>query len=344
MQKGMPLKKPESAAWASVLEALMEAAASVLSADSLDDTLTRVSDRLHSLVPYDDLTVYAADHERFLLVPAFACGTFVDEVMADEFPLDAGVTGAALKTGEARNITDSLHESNIAWVAETPQEPEAFICVPLMVERRTVGALNVYRSAATPFTDVEFEVVKRFAVMAALAFDSARQREMLRRQAETDALTGLLNRLAFQHALERAIAAAGRVRHPVHLVVADVDHFKDINDSYGHAVGDQALVAVAAALRSALREGDIVGRLGGEEFGFLLPDTDLPTALAVTERVRDAVRDLHVVDHQITLSAGLAAPTVALEGADELFLAADAALYRAKRTGRNRTCCHAAAV
>jgi diguanylate cyclase (GGDEF)-like protein len=339
----MPLEKAQSDAWAGVLEALMEAAASVLSADSLDDTLTRVSERLRSLVPYDDLTVYAADHERHKLVPAFACGTYVDEIMADEFELDEGITGQALKTGEARNITDSLAESSVAWVADTPQDPEAFICVPLMVESRTVGALNVYRSARMPFTDLEFEVVKRFSVMAALAFDSARQREMLRAQAETDALTGLLNRLAFQHALERSIAAAGRVRNPVHLVVADIDHFKEINDSYGHAVGDQALVAVARALTSALREGDIVGRLGGEEFGFLLPDADLPTALAITERVREAVRDLHVVDHQITLSAGLAAPTAALESADELFLAADAALYRAKRTGRNRTCCHAPA-
>jgi diguanylate cyclase (GGDEF)-like protein len=332
----------ESAAWADVLEALMEAAASVLSADSLDDTLTRISERLLALVPYDDLTVYAADHERFLLVPAFACGTFVDEVMADTFPLDAGVTGATVKTGQARNVRNSGAESDIEFVAGTGEDPEAFVCVPLLVEDRTVGALNVYRTAALPFTDLEFEVIKRFGVMAALAFDSARQREALRRQAETDALTGLMNRLAFQHSLERAIAAAGRVRHPVHLVVADVDHFKEINDSYGHAVGDQALVAVATAIRSALRECDVVGRLGGEEFGFLLPDTDLRTALIVTERVRDAVRDLRVVDHDITLSAGLAAPSAALETADELFLAADAALYRAKRTGRNRTCCHAA--
>ena len=339
----MPLKDPEPADWANVLEALMEAAASVLSADSLDDTLTRVSERLRSLVPYDDLTVYAADHERFKLVPAFACGTYIDEIMADEFELDQGITGAALRSGEARNIADSLNVDGVAWVADTPQDAEAFICVPMLVETRTVGALNVYRSAKRPFSDTEFDVVKRFGVMAALAFDSARQREMLRKQAETDALTGLMNRLAFQHALERAIASAGRVRNPVHLVVADIDHFKEVNDSYGHAVGDQALVAVAQALKSALREGDIVGRLGGEEFGFLLPDTDLPTALAITERVRAAVRDLHVVDHQITLSAGLAAPTAALESADELFLAADAALYRAKRTGRNRTCCHAPA-
>src|ERR1700742_3013965 len=147
----MPLNNPEPADWATVLEALMEAAASVLSADSLDETLTRISDRLRSLVPYDDLTVYAADHERFKLVPAFACGTYVDEIMADEFELDAGVTGATLQTGEARNITDSLAEPNVAGVADTPQDPEAFICVPLMVETRTVGALNVYRSATKPY-------------------------------------------------------------------------------------------------------------------------------------------------------------------------------------------------
>src|SRR6476469_1449557 len=101
--------------------------------------------------------------------------------MADDFPLDAGITGVALKTGEARNVADALQDADVAWIAETPQDPEAFICVPLTVESRTVGALNVYRGA--PFTDMEFEVVKRFGVMAALAFDAARQREMLRKQA-----------------------------------------------------------------------------------------------------------------------------------------------------------------
>src|SRR3954469_5266645 len=140
----MPRPKTEAAAWASVLEALMEAAASVLSAASLDDTLTRISERLRALVPYDDLTVYSADQDRFLLVPAFACGTFVDEVMADTFPLDAGVTGAALKTGVARNIVNSVAEDDVVIVAGTDEGPEAFVCVPLIVEDRTIGALNVY--------------------------------------------------------------------------------------------------------------------------------------------------------------------------------------------------------
>ncbi len=95
----MPSSGMSPAAWASVLEALMEAAASVLSAASLEDTLQRMGDRLVDLVPYDDLTLYETDHAQGMLVPAFARGSYIDEVMADSFPIDQGVTGKVLAAG-----------------------------------------------------------------------------------------------------------------------------------------------------------------------------------------------------------------------------------------------------
>ena len=157
-----------------------------------------MADRLVDLVPYDDLTLYAVDHENGLLVPAFACGSFVDEVMADSFPIDEGITGETLTSGKARNIPRIDLVPGVEAVEGTELDPESAIVLPLKVEGRTVGALNVYRAGEdAAFDDKEFHVVERFGVMAALAFESAQHRHRLREQADTDSLTGLLNRRAF---------------------------------------------------------------------------------------------------------------------------------------------------
>jgi diguanylate cyclase (GGDEF)-like protein len=120
----------------------------------------------------------------------------------------------------------------------------------------------------------------------------------------------------------------------------DVDHFKSVNDRYGHAVGDDALIAVANACLEGKRNSDIVGRLGGEEFAMLLPETDLYQARIVAERIRKniAARSLtaYAVHFKVTASVGFAAATVSMSGFEALLNAADEALYQAKEQGRNR--------
>ena len=121
--------------------------------------------------------------------------------------------------------------------------------------------------------------------MAALAFDSARQRDTLREQARTDGLTGLLNHRALpRDAARRARAARPRAERPLSVVVLDLDHFKSVNDVYGHAEGDKVLKEVAARLRAAVRAGDTVARLGGEEFALILPGVDGDGAAEAAER------------------------------------------------------------
>ena len=114
-----------------------------------------------------------------------------------------------------------------------------------------------------PFSDAEVELVERFATMAALAYDSARQRDLLREEVRTDSLTGLLNHRGSQERLRSALDDAARAGGQVTVVVIDLDHFKRINDTFGHAEGDRALALAAAALRDVVRETDAVGRLGG---------------------------------------------------------------------------------
>ncbi len=172
------------------------------------------------------------------------------------------------------------------------------------------------------------------------------QRSLLHAQlqaaARTDPKTGLLNAAAWQREADTEIGRAQRMGNSLALVLVDIDHFKKVNDTYGHLVGDQVLIQVAATLRSQLREYDVVGRFGGEEFVVLLPGADVHEARRVAERLRTRVGRMAVAAEQamvtVTVSAGVA--VMNLHGADliELLAAADLALYRAKELGRDRIC------
>ena len=318
----------------SALEALVEAAAGILAADSLEGTLGRIAHHLRALLHFDDLTVYEIDEAAGLLRPVFAVGDWVDEVLENPIPLGTGVTGWVVEHRQTRNVPNVCDEPLSNVVAGTPDEPEAFVCVPLLARDRVLGALNVYRNGAdAAFSDAEVELIERFATMAALAYDSARQRETLREQVKRDGLTGLLNHRACHERLRQELADGG----PVAVVCIDLDHFKVINDAYGHAEGDRVLAATAERLRSVVRASDVVGRLGGEEFVLILPGVDAEGAEDCAERARAALAELTVRGRPLAASAGVAASPADGVDAGELLENGDAALYWAKRTGRGRT-------
>src|SRR5215216_6389411 len=323
---------------ASALEALVDAAAGILAADSLSDTLGRIAHHLGELLDYDELSVYEVDRAAGMLVPVFALGAYADEVMADSFPITNGVTGWVVSNRRTRNVARADEDPLVAVVQGTEMEPESFVSVPLLVEDRVVAALNVYRIGLDKsFSDAEVAQVERFATMAALAFDSARQRDTLREQARTDGLTGLLNHRACHERLGDEVARAGALDRPLAVVVLDLDHFKMVNDAYGHAEGDKVLVAVAERLRSVVREDDHVARLGGEEFALILPGVDGALAAEAAERARAAIADVRVGGRALSCSAGVSAyPDDAGEAARLLELA-DGALYWAKRSGRDQS-------
>lgn len=162
----------------------------------------------------------------------------------------------------------------------------------------------------------------------------------LKQQATTDGLTGALNRRAFREEGERAISLAGRHRTDVALIGFDLDFFKKINDTYGHPAGDEVLVRVADIARATLRSGDIFGRVGGEEFSIVLPHTDREGAVAVAEKLREAIAGVSFEFDgkpvRITASFGLARLSLIARDLDTLMAHADAALYASKASGRNR--------
>jgi diguanylate cyclase (GGDEF)-like protein len=185
-----------------------------------------------------------------------------------------------------------------------------------------------------------FEALVLSAGLADRTAAMRRDRDAARAMADIDALTGVLNRRALQRRFDES---GGQRRGPTSqsVLFCDIDHFKRLNDSLGHAVGDDALRAVASELRRELRSRDSIGRYGGEEFVLLLPDCDLEAAMAIAERLRTGVEELgrppRFGEHPLTISIGVAAraPGEAIEATVQR---ADAAMYEAKRTGRNRVC------
>jgi diguanylate cyclase (GGDEF)-like protein len=166
--------------------------------------------------------------------------------------------------------------------------------------------------------------------------------QQLQAAARTDAKTGLLNATAWQREADTELSRAQRTHDPLALLLIDIDYFKRVNDTHGHLMGDQVLIAVATTLCGQLRDYDVVGRFGGEEFVVLLPGTDIVEACRVAERLRGRVRRLAVPAEDstvgVTISVGVS--LFRLHGADliELLAAADLALYRAKQSGRDRVC------
>ena len=164
----------------------------------------------------------------------------------------------------------------------------------------------------------------------------------LEHAAMTDLLTGLPNRRAGMGALEKAWAASSRFEQAISVLVLDIDHFKRVNDTYGHAVGDKVLIEVAQQIQRAARKDDSVCRLGGEEFLMICRNTGLKPALLAADRLRRTIEALqiNVGDNVIrsTVSIGVASREPQMADSDTLVNAADRALYRAKETGRNRSC------
>jgi diguanylate cyclase (GGDEF)-like protein len=166
--------------------------------------------------------------------------------------------------------------------------------------------------------------------------------QQLQAAARTDAKTGLLNAAAWQREADTELSRAQRTHDPLALLLIDIDHFKRVNDTHGHLIGDQVLVGVASTLCGQLRDYDVVGRFGGEEFVVLLPGADTVEACRVAERLRGRVRRLAVPAEDgtvaVTISVGVALFRMHGEDLIELLAAADLALYRAKQSGRDRVC------
>jgi diguanylate cyclase (GGDEF)-like protein len=232
-------------------------------------------------------------------------------------------------------LVSELDPSVDAWLTAIMPDARNVAVVPLAADA-VVGVL-VAETGRRPGSRIERRVVattERFASHTALAMRNANLLERMQLMAVTDGLTQLANRRSFDRALDRELQRATRTDGRLSVVLIDIDHFKNLNDTHGHLVGDNVLRQIASALRECGREYDTIARYGGEEFAAVLPGCSSALAVQVAERLRRAVEE-GPTDVPVTASAGVA--TYPYDGVDVegLLGAADRALYSAKRAGRN---------
>jgi diguanylate cyclase (GGDEF)-like protein len=246
----------------------------------------------------------------------------------------------ALRHG-SRYRTAGYDAPACAHYRKPADEAAGRLCIPLVTHDDLIGMLHLEGLADGPEQETQERLAVTVAEQLALALGNARLRESLRRQSVLDPLTGLFNRRHFDAALKRELARARRKHVPVSLVLVDIDHFKRVNDEYGHAVGDAVLRTIAQQLRLGIREGDIACRYGGEEMVLLLPECATADASRRAEAIRVALAAITPNPEgegpeRVTASFGVATYPVHAQDGEALFWAADKALYRAKQYGRNR--------
>ncbi|MFN0298861.1 MAG: diguanylate cyclase [Burkholderiales bacterium] len=250
----------------------------------------------------------------------------------------------ALRRGRPYLVADpggSLSCKHLTTVAE-----HGYVCVPLTAQGDTLGMLHLQPGTCAIADDQRVaEKVERLAATLSehisLAVANVRLRESLRMQATKDGLTGLFNRRFMEEILERELRRALRKNRQLAVFMVDIDHFKRINDLFGHEVGDLVLREVAECLRANIRQEDFACRYGGEEFVLVLPESDIEALMPRATTILDAIGRLVVTHHgqpigQVTVSIGMAAAPQHGNNVLDLVRAADQALYRAKNDGRNQ--------
>jgi diguanylate cyclase (GGDEF)-like protein len=260
--------------------------------------------------------------------------------LPSESPLNAALVGAepescaAIRLGRA-HVRDGerapLLECEICGGL-----PGASLCTPSLVGGEVIGSVLVEREGA--LGDGDERRVHETVSQAAPVLANLRTLALAEGRALTDTLTGLPNKRSIEDTLKRMAAQAGRSRTPLAAIMFDLDHFKRVNDVYGHNHGDEVLAAVGAAITACVRESDFAGRYGGEEFLVLLADSDRAGALVTAEKLRTAIAAVQIPGESraVTASLGVAVMPDDAGESTALLRCADRALYAAKRAGRNR--------
>lgn len=246
------------------------------------------------------------------------------------------------------HILDAQNDPWTAPIHELMQKRKvvSILLLPLIVRGKILGTLGLHSLVRRELNDEEIALAINAANAAAQAIGNARLYREVQQLAITDILTGLLNRRGLLELGGREIERARRLNRTVSVIMLDLDEFKSVNDFYTHTVGDQVLHAIAELFRKKVREIDIIGRPGGDEFVILLPEADLNTGLEVAERIRRCISETTIcvnkVELRITASLGVVQASNDTLDLAVLIDQADQAMYRAKQAGRNKVCVYQA--
>jgi diguanylate cyclase (GGDEF)-like protein len=320
---------------------------------ALDPLLQRVVDALAAEFDWEFVACAVVDHAR----GEFVCRALHSRLRSDvgigyRRALGSGVVGECAATGRSFDIDDTRGHPNFV---DTLDGTRSELCVPVLHDGRVLAVLNAeslrvgaFRGQLTLFQTVASLVAGVIHAAGLLEQLQLANRQLqdayrtLENTSRTDALTGIANRRRFDYWLAEAGDAAQRSGRPMAVLLVDVDHFKDYNDSYGHPAGDACLRRIARCLADVVEGSPLrLARYGGEEFAAIASGVDRDGMLATAEWLRSAVEALDIghggsASGRVSISIGVAVGVPGEDGPERLTEAADAALYRAKRNGRNR--------
>ncbi len=298
--------------------------------------LSRIAELICQLIDAKACSVMLLDADRKRLLAKAAYGLRTERMHTLSFAVGEGVAGWVVERGTSALIDDVTKDARFVVLPANQTPIASMICVPLIARGERVGVVTATSEKPSAFDSTHLELVRFISTTIALDIENVR----LHRVAVTDPLTGAFNREFLMQRLPQEIEAAIDRDRTLSVAMVDVDHFKAVNDQYGHGVGDVVLAEVARRLRSAIRTGDLLVRYGGEEFLVVLPKADAGRAWEVGERMRQRVceRAFDIGDGLaliLRISVGIAQWRLNEPMAD-LIDRADTALYGAKDRGRNR--------
>lgn len=330
----------EAAAASRDIAALDTAASQLNHALTVDEVCGVARDILEQFTEFDFFAVTEASLENSDQRVVFADGVGSESVRDAEFETGDDLASRAVRYGESLPYDGRIAEPGTTPVLGANAIPHArsVLVFPLTMPQGTIGTLTIASAHADAFSDVPRNLFGILVNHVAAALSNAMAYSRMVRMATTDGMTGLTNHRTFKERGAEALARANRSRRPLSLILTDIDHFKQVNDTHGHAVGDEVIKGVADVLASSARDVDVTARYGGEEFAVLLEDTDADTAERIAERIREKVKMLTFEGAHgpfgVTISMGVAEyvdSTIAC-----LVDEADQGLYAAKRGGRDR--------
>jgi len=319
-------------------ETLRKANAAISSTLETDEAVARILEELKQVIPYDSASVQLLRGNHLEIVGGSGF-TDLKAVLGMSFPLNDENPNSAVIQSEQPHRLGEARNFYAAFKAPPHNHIRSWLGVPLIYEERIIGLLAVDSSTPNRFTSEDEKLAALFAKQVAVTLENARIFEETQNQAATDPLTGAYNRRGMLQMGEFELLRARRAKSPLSALMFDIDHFKRVNDHYGHLAGDQVLRGLAEICRQSSRSIDVLCRYGGEEFLILLPNTALEAAARFAERLRRNVENtpLHTDEGPLRVTVSIGVAQLRNDSnLKSLIERADRALYAAKHAGRNR--------
>jgi len=333
------------------LTTLYEVGKTLSSTLELDLVLLMIVDGVSRLTGVNSCSIMLLDRSGQRLKIRSAKGLPEEVIKTAVRELGEGISGKVAQSGKAIYLRDVKSVKGVDGCNAKRYKSPSLICVPLKSRGRVIGVLNANDKQGGDFLPEDLNLITLFANQAAVAIDNAAMHDQLWKSSVTDGLTKTYVHTYFEEQLTKKVDEALRTDGKLSVIMLDLDHFKNVNDAYGHQVGDDVLRQVGRLLRHAVRANDLVARYGGEEFVLVLTDVPFRIVLGVANRLLKAVANSKFVVGEdksslisITASFGIAALPLDEKTATSLVKRADTYLYKSKEGGRNRISCSEAVV